>query len=145
MKRINDTRCWARLSYRTDHVYFAHSMSDYGTFWEAEAMMAINDRFGQPIMNPAQRQFERGWQSQGMQLFDTFFIPRIDTLVFTSFPDYSIGSGVGYEVNTALKAGKDVYQMSRKYDDIFRIIKDPIDYLTRIETRERIKLFSEKF
>ena len=130
---------------RTDHVYFAHSMSDYGTTWEAKMMLAINDRFGKPIMNPSQKQFHRGWEVHGMHYFDKFFLPKCDTLVFTGFPDFSVGSGVGWEVNAALKAGKEVYRLSRNQDDSFSRVLDPIEHLSRIETRERIVKYAEKF
>ena len=129
---------------RTDYIYFAHSMSDYGTMWEARKMLAINDYFGQPVINPAQRQFEKRWKAEGMQFFDKFFLPLCDTVVFTSFPDYSVGSGVGYEVHAALKAGKRIYELSRDNNMLIEKV-DTFDYLTREETRERIKLFSEKF
>jgi hypothetical protein len=129
---------------RTDYVYFAHAMSDYGTFWEAQAMMKINEEFGKPIMNPAQRQFEKGWQKYGMDYFKKFMLPRCDTLVYTSFPDYTIGSGVGYEVNSALNAGIKVYRMSRGFHGLVKV-SDPTDHLTREETRARIIKYSEEF
>jgi hypothetical protein len=119
-------------------------MSDYGTMWEARKMLTINDYFGQPVINPAQTQFQKGWKREGMSFFDRFFLPRIDTLIFASFPDYSVGSGVGYEVHAALKADVKVYQMSRDINLMTEIFYD-FDYLSREETRERIRKFSETF
>ena len=97
-------------------VYFAHPVSDYGSTWQAKALMAIRacqDFEGWDITNPDRPEFEAGYRAHGMQ----FFIERCDecdAVVAAPFPDGNYGAGVGKEFFSFVMRRRPVYLINRE-------------------------------
>jgi hypothetical protein len=127
-------------------VYFAHSMSDYNTKWERDALAYIEKIFrGMDILNPSLKRHQTKWKLEGMHYYDKYFMPKINTFVFAPFPDGTIGSGVSYELLHAYASHIPIYEVSRDFtglEQITSIASVEERFLKRIETRGKIQRYS---
>lgn len=126
-------------------VYFAHSMSDYHTQWERDALKYIQAIFKEyTVLNPSGAHHQVKWQKEGMSYFDRYFLPKMDAIAYTPFPNKTVGSGVAYEIIHAMTSDIPIYQMSREFDymTLIRHVGDiQHKFLNRIETRSMIRRY----
>ena len=112
-------------------VYYAHAMCTYGTVTEKLELQQIRCAFrGARIINPAK------YDSHPEKLADTVgfcfrLVEKSNAVVFSRLMG-KVTSGVGKEVNHALRLGRPVYELQ---SGLPRLIKSPVKYLSRAGTR----------
>lgn len=133
-------------------VYFAHSMSDYGTKWEKDKVAFLERTFKKPILNPSDKKYDLGWKREGMKFFDGHFLPKVDVLVFTPFPGGLIGCGVAYEILHYIAAQSQrpdeylpLYELIRTTDELDQVSLDEVvgRFLGRYLTRAHIEKYKK--
>lgn len=105
-------------------IYYAHPICLYGSIAEQEQLSCISTKFeNSEIINPAM------YPSQSMEFY-LELVEKSDIVVFSCLLG-KITSGVGKEINHALKNGKEVYKLN---EGIFHLIKLPVSYMSRQAT-----------
>jgi hypothetical protein len=89
-------------------IYFAHPVTDYGTNREGNVLTWL-EADGWEVENPNQPHHQDGYARDGMVYFESL-ASSCDALVFTRFPDGSIGAGVGKEIDAAHGSGIPIYE-----------------------------------
>ena len=113
-------------------VYYAHAMCLYGTEQEKEELTLLRKNFqNAEIVNPADHQNNLDGTEEQMDFYLSL-VERCDIVVFSRLLG-KITSGVGKEVNHALKKGKEVYMLDGA--SLFPI-KSLVKYISRQNTRE---------
>lgn len=116
-------------------IYFAHPITDYGTEREGMALTWL-EADGWEVENPNQPHHQAGYDQGGMEYFQRI-ASECDALVFTRFPDGSIGAGVGKEIEAASAAGRPIYEW---FDgEIYSAYGMPTPVLSVERTRATIK------
>lgn len=111
--------------------YFAHAMPTYGLREEKQQLERILAFFaGDQIVNPADYSNDPEKKKDTMG-FCFGLIDRCQNLVFTKWRGV-ITSGVGQEVNYALKKDMQVFEL---VNASFSRVTAPVDHQTREETR----------
>ncbi len=124
---VNEARSILLKDTKLKRIYFAHAQPDYGTEEESYQLSLIARKFGTvDIVNPADVK-EHGIRDMQFYLD---IVKECDLLVFTRFHGFVLG-GVGLEVEFAIEAGKEVYEISG--GDITRVTSAP-KYLGHEET-----------
>lgn len=127
-------------------VYLAHPVTDYGSHRQARAIDFLRAN-GWQVENPDQPHHASAYRSHGMEHF-TEVVADCDGLGFLRFPDGSIGAGVALEIETALRRGLFVWDLSSgRLESVGTMMPAPI--LSVDETRTmiatlRAKLSQEK-
>lgn len=91
-------------------IYLAHPVSDYGSQRQVDAIRLLTSQCWQ-VENPDQPHHAKAYQERGMQHF-VEVVEDCDGVAFLRFPDGSIGAGVGKEIETALRRGLMVWDIS---------------------------------
>lgn len=118
-------------------LYFAHSMSDYGTEWEREAVERIAERFpGHEVINPNRPDFDAACKREGFGFF-TRRVRQCDMVVWSGFPDGWTGSGVAKEVEVFAQRGRPTFRLTREFKFLPRCFPDRV--LSIDETRARVR------
>lgn len=114
-------------------VYYAHAMCLYDTEREKKELGLISKKLEDAeIINPA------NYPSRSMGFY-LGLVDKCQVLVFSRLLG-EVTSGVGKEVNHALKKGKDVYMLN----EVCLIpIKSPVKYMSRQSTRELYQALDE--
>ena len=124
---VEDARSVLLKDTNLKRIYFAHAQPDYGTEEEASQLNLIAKTFGAvDIVNPADVR-EHGIRDMQFYLD---IVKACDILVFTRFHGFVLG-GVGLEIEFAIEANKEVYEISGKH--IMRVIEVP-EYLGHDDT-----------
>lgn len=92
-------------------VYYAHSMSIYGTLQEARDLDTLA-KLGFLVLNPNKPKHQKGYTDSklGMDYF-LRLVESCDALVFRSLPFGRIPAGVAMEVDHAIKLGLPVFEL----------------------------------
>ncbi len=103
-------------------LYFAHPVTDYDTQWERDALSIIAQLYDLDlweIVNPNTPEHDAGYKARGMD----YFFDLLETchgIIWSPFPDGSVGAGVAKEVYTftgRIKTGKRpmIYELDRDF------------------------------
>lgn len=97
-------------------IYYAHPVSIYGTLLEKIDLETIEKVFyyGE-IYNPNCKDCEDGYKKEGMEYFKNK-VKSSKLLVFRSFTDGKISSGVAKEIEWALEDNIPVIELPTYYD-----------------------------
>lgn len=115
-------------------IYFAHPITDYGKQREGNVLTWL-EADGWEVENPNQPHHQVGYDQGGMEYFQRL-ASECDALVFTRFPDGSIGAGVGKEIDAAQASGRPVYEW---FDgEMYSTYGLPTPVLSVPQTRARI-------
>lgn len=116
-------------------IYLAHPITDYGTERQEKAIALIG-AMGWQVENPDQQHHAKAYQEHGMQHF-VDLVEDCDGLAFLRFQGGDIGAGVAKEIETALRRGLMVWDISSgKMENIGTMMPFPV--LSVEETRKRI-------
>lgn len=125
-------------------VYFAHPMIDYDSTLETSAIAAILQELGPEVevVNPNHPDHERAYKERGDFSYWTELAASCGVVVYMAMPCGWIGSGVWKEVDSALRAGRRVYEVYRETRNLLRVeYLDPGRCLSIEETRRVVKMF----
>lgn len=92
--------------------YFAHPISDYGTWFEHDLEAWLAD-LGYVIENPNQAHHQEGYARKGMTYFIEDVLPACQLCFYLPFPGGWVGVGVAMEVEWFLARGRDVWRIDR--------------------------------
>ena len=122
-------------------LYFAHSVTDYGTERQTKALVGLNKHFaedlGRPlaIENPDQPHHQVGYAVSGMEYFKGV-VEDCQALAFMRFPNGAIGAGAGREIGWALVDNLWLYEV---FDgQVYRVDSMPTPVLSVEGTRALI-------
>lgn len=90
-------------------IYFAHSVSEYGTEFEAAVVKALKSDWLE-VENPNAPHHQEGYRQHGMAYFEGV-IAQCDALAYLRFPDGAIGAGVAKEIASAANDGRPVFEV----------------------------------
>jgi len=122
-------------------VYLAHPVTDYGSARQAQAIDLLRAN-GWKVENPDQPHHASAYLMYGMGHFKGV-VNDCDGLAFLRFPDGSIGSGVATEIETALRRGLPVWDISSgKLESVGTMMPFPL--LSANETRAMIASLKAK-
>ncbi len=111
--------------------YYAHGMHIYGTELEARDVATI-ESLGLRCLNPNSAVHSAGYRLCGNMSYFEDLVRGCQVLIFRSFSDSLIGSGVALEIAAARAAGIPVLEMPTLPQLKFRT-------LSRAQTRGRIR------
>ena len=122
-------------------IYYAHSLSLYGTEQEKRDVKLLED-LGFEVENPNQKCHQEGYKAytlkfpdQSPMIYFTDLVLTCDALAFRAFVDFKIGGGVFKEAMAAKKAGKPVIELPTllPYRGMER--KETVQYLQELGQR----------
>jgi len=116
-------------------IYFAHSVTDFGTERQERAIASLSEHW--EVVSPDFPEHQVGYAKEGMAYFERL-AASCDLLAFMRFPNGSIGAGVGKEIEAAKGAG--VRWILEWFDgQTFPVYGDPTPILSVSQTRALIE------
>ena len=113
---------------KKDKCYYAHPLSLYDTCQETRDVKLL-EKLGYKVVNPNNSIIEYAYKEKGFEVF-LEEVKQCHVLAFRSFPDGSIGAGVGSEIACAIKYNIPVIELPNRV--VFRT-------LTKDETKEYLR------
>jgi len=115
--------------------YYAHSMHIYGSLQEARDMTLL-EKLGFAVINPSEKSFAAAYETwkkanpyeRAMRYFEDC-VMSCDVVAFRAHIDGKIPSGVGAELEAALKVGIPVIELPSLVSGRMLSLKDTVEYL----------------
>jgi hypothetical protein len=114
-------------------VYYAHCVAAYGTPQENRDMETLTS-LGFSIYNPNNKKCQTGAKKYGMAFFDPI-VKAHDVFAFRALPDGRIPSGVAYEYDVALSAGKLIIELPSNVESRRMTYPQTKEYLKEVGNR----------
>lgn len=114
-------------------VYYAHSVSLYGTKQEARDIVLLQ-AFGFEVTNPNMPAHSAGYEQRGMSYFWDV-LDQCDALAFRANPGSSINAGVFNEVQYMLTKNRPVIELPTFSGRQLLTIEDTRQYLKEVGAR----------
>lgn len=114
-------------------IYFARPLSNYKSLQDLRDLELIQ-KLGFEIINPDKDEFTRLYKEKGFQIFNDA-VKECDGLIFRSFVDGKIGSGVASEIQTAREEGLFILELPTITSNRILNIEDTREYLKLLGQR----------